>query len=363
MRRRSFVANASLLPAASLLPGAALARRPKGLQRPFRTLDDLAASLDRSGVPDAVSDALVKLAKPCAALPSKAAADPEIPVGASKMGGAPDLPPATSWPTRSPTSAADDELAALRDVNEEHQSDHFKEEIARKEALAAREAPLAFMLQLDLAACAATGPLDPDIPRTGRLLLFYDLVFRPSYGHDAEGRALFQVLHVPAGAMLERRAPPDLGFPLDEDDPALRNMLPPARLTPVFTWTLPDGSSPPIFGRYGGGKPVPHQRWLDKSPTHLDAVNRLGGWPENVQYDAVIDVAAHDAGMELPRGSAFLPAVKALEPRIAQWVLLLQVGDYDNTVEDFNGVYYVWIRRDHLRAGDFSQARMVYQTD
>ncbi|SFU22284.1 DUF1963 domain-containing protein [Mesorhizobium sp. YR577] len=44
-------------------------------------------------------------------------------------------------------------------------------------------------------------------------------------------------------------------------------------------------------------------------------------------------------------------------------MLLLQIGDYDNMINDFDGLFYVWIKREHLRARDFSKAKFVFQTD
>lgn len=83
--------------------------------------------------------------------------------------------------------------------------------------------------------------------------------------------------------------------------------------------------------------------------------NRLGGWPENIQLDMAIRLAAEDARIELKFGQPLLPAAKPLEPLAKKWVMLLQIGDYDYRVNDFDGLYYVWIRRDDLRARRFRQ--------
>lgn len=330
---------------------------------PFRTRDELDASLREANISAADRRQLLALAKPCAALQSKAAADDDIAIGASKIGGAPDLPRGMAWPTRGPSH---DEVHEI-----EHQmvgaTEDYRQELASKLALAQRETPLVFMLQVDLAACAATGELDPDIPRSGRLVVFYDLVFKPWSGHDKDGTARCQILFVPDSAgPLERQSLPDLGdslFGEGEDYRAFRNQLPPARLMPVFTYTLPDGRSMPFMTYYPRGLKVPHDDWMYYGPTHLDASNRLGGWPENIQKDMAISLAADEHGIKLPFSNAFWSVAEQVQPLAEQWVLLLQIGDYDNTINDFDGLFYIWIKREHLRARDFSKAKIVFQTD
>ena len=333
------------------------------IEGPFRTLDELRASLVVSGVSAVDQHMLMALAQPSVALQSKSASDDDIPVGASKIGGGPDLPPGVAWPTRGPSEYAMGAVKQLQKYAPDSPSDYYKNEIAWKEPLSERSAPLTFMLQIDLAECAAAGNLDADIPRDGWLLVFYDLVFRPWFGHDQNGTPMFQVLHITGDRSgLERRTPPDLGYPLFGPLDELRNMLPPAQLTPVFTYTLPDGGTLRIIARHAAEGRYPHDDWLDQSTTHLDGANRLGGWPENIQGDMAIELAALDTGIDLPFGSGFIAAAQALQPLADQWVHLIQIGDYDNDVNDFDGLYHVWIKREDLRARDFTKARLIYRT-
>jgi uncharacterized protein YwqG len=336
------------------------------IEGPFRTLEELGGSLASAGVSVADQKMLLALARPSIALQSKAAEDGRIPVGASKIGGAPDLPLGTAWPTRGPTAKGADEVRTLQQLDAENPSDYFKGEVALKEPLAKRPAPLTFMLQVDLAECAAAGELDPDIPREGRFLVFYDLIFRPWYGHEEGGNPLFQLLYVTAdAASLVRQSPPDLGYPLfgeEEDYRAFRNQLPPARLRPVFTLTLPDTGSLPFMTYYPRGRKVPHEDWMYNGPTHLNASNRVGGWPENIQKDMAVELAAAEAAIELPFSQDYWSAAESMQPLANQWVHLLQIGDYDNTINDFDGLYHIWIKREHLRARDFTKARLIYRT-
>lgn len=333
------------------------------VEGPFGTLDELRASLVVAGVDARDQQMLMGLAKPGLALQSKSAADADIPIGASKIGGAPDLPRGVKWPTREPSAHGQGDIEMLRKLDAENPSDYYKREIALKGPLAEKAAPLAFMVQVDLAACAAAGEIDADIPREGWLLVFYDLVFRPWFGHDRNDTPMFHVLHVTGDRDgLARQTPPDMGYPLFDPLDEYRNMLPPARLSPVFTYTLPDGGTLRIIARHAAEGRYPHEAWLDHSPTHLKGANRLGGWPENIQGDMAIELAARDAGIELPFGSGFIAAAQALQPQADQWVHLLQIGDYDTDVNDFDGLYHVWIKREDLRARDFTKARLIYRT-
>lgn len=333
------------------------------VEGPFRTLDELRTSLVVTGVNALDQQMLMALAKPGIALASKSAADADIPIGASKIGGAPDMPREMAWPTRAPSAHGMEKVEMLRKLEAENPSEYYTREISLRAPLAEAHAPLTFMIQVDLAECAAAGEIDADIPREGWLLVFYDFVFQPWFGHDRNGTALFRLLHVTGDrADLVRTPPPDMGYPLYDPLDEYRNMLPPARLSPVFTHTLPDGGTLRIIARHAAEGRYPHAAWLDQSPTHLNGANRLGGWPENIQGDMAIELAARDAGVELPFGRGFIAAAQALQPLADQWVHLLQIGDYDSDVNDFDGLYHVWIKRADLKTRDFSKARMIYRT-
>ncbi len=360
-------------------------------QGPFRTLEELGASLASAGVSELDQRMFLNMALPALALQSKEADDIDIPIGASKIGGAPDLPVGFEWPTRAPTSLGDGELKALQDIAAQMNERTFagsewtvqqyvdgfirtQREIDAKTKLYHAPAPLTFVMQLDLEALAAVWSVDPDLPREGRLLVFYDMIARPWFARDKDKRPLFKIVHdaTPKFA-LERRTAPDLGYPLvefAEDDaratPFLRNHMPAARIIPVFTYTLPDNKTQPLFSRsYALGKDVPQQTWNEDTPAHLGASNRLFGWPELIQNDMRIELAARDQNQDLPTSSvaAYSAAVERLAFEAEKWVLLLQIGDYDNDVWDLNGLYYIYIKRLDLMARDFSKAEMIYQTD
>jgi uncharacterized protein YwqG len=360
-------------------------------QGPFRTLEDLGASLASAGLPIADQRLLLAMARPALALQSKAADDADIPIGDSKIGGAPDVPVGFTWPTRAPTSTNDGQLNALKDIVERMNARTFggsdwteeqyltgiertERELNALTKLYRSQAPLTFVMQLDLESIATLQSVDPDLPHRGRLLVFYDMIARPWFARDDQKQPLFQIVHdtTPKFA-LERRTAPELGYPLIDfpeydpmDVPFLRNHMPAARIAPVFTFTIPDNHTQPMFSRsHNLGIDVPQKKWNEGSPAHLDASNRLFGWPELIQNDMSIELAARDLKQDLPASSvaAYSAAVERLAPEAAKWVLLLQIGDYDNPVWDLNGLYYIWIKRLDLIARDFSKAEMIYQTD
>ena len=121
--------------------------------------------------------AILDSAKKAVLLKPIAADEDELPLGASKFGGEPDLPATAVWPTLSlPNGAVE---------------------------------PLAFLLQLDLAGVAEVGTPVPGLPAAGLLSVFS--VFGsmdPDWLTDNDGDAN-RFLITPYGAKLERRAAPE----------------------------------------------------------------------------------------------------------------------------------------------------------
>lgn len=180
--RRSVLAGAAGLLAFGNATGTFAQQRKAGPY--FKTKDELDQSLKTFGVGSWDRSSLLQQARPTTILSSTALEDKDIPVGASKIGGAPDMPENTDWPMRKPSSSGKRDVDVLRKLNAENPSPYYQQMIDAKQPLANRDAPLAFVLQFDLAAAAAAGPVDPDIPTDGRLLVFFDLVLLPWFGEQ-----------------------------------------------------------------------------------------------------------------------------------------------------------------------------------
>ncbi|MCF1434628.1 DUF1963 domain-containing protein [Agrobacterium vitis] len=364
--RRSVLAGAAGLLAFGNATGTFAQQRKAGPY--FKTKDELDQSLKTFGVGSWDRSSLLQQARPTTILSSTALEDKDIPVGASKIGGAPDMPENTDWPMRKPSSSGKRDVDVLRKLNAENPSPYYQQMIDAKQPLANRDAPLAFVLQFDLAAAAAAGPVDPDIPTDGRLLVFFDLVLLPWFG-EQQAEKSFSLLYLPAAqSELKRRPVPDLGMALwgerhegDTDEQAMR--LPSARIDPTFSYTLPGDGSYPMLTRYPHPQEPPHRAWLDALTSGPGDGCQLYGWPNFVQSDPAIDLGAEDVKFDLPRNDDYIRTIRGLAGPIENWIPLLTITGYASDSVDFNGGYYVMIRRTDLRNKDFSKAVIVYQTD
>nr|MBF6591327.1 DUF1963 domain-containing protein [Ktedonobacterales bacterium] len=128
------------------------------------------AALASAGIPRAAAT-LAQLARPSIRLTSRRADEASLAIGASKLGGLPDLPPDVPWPARA-------------------------------------GAPLAFVAQVRLDDVA---PFDVThvLPATGLLTFFYD-ARQQAFGADPADRGAWQVLYdAGAAERLRRMSAPD----------------------------------------------------------------------------------------------------------------------------------------------------------
>ncbi|MCE9564399.1 MAG: DUF1963 domain-containing protein [Planctomycetes bacterium] len=115
---------------------------------------------------------VLNLAKPALCVISTKAAEAKIPVGASKFGGGPDLPPNAKWPVF-------------------------------------RGNPLSFLAQFNLAELAAS-PACRELPAMGMLSIFahYD----EDEGNDDFPKGSWKLLYFPDPSKLTRHLPPEVSF-------------------------------------------------------------------------------------------------------------------------------------------------------
>ncbi|HEY3209796.1 MAG TPA: YwqG family protein [Actinomycetota bacterium] len=133
------------------------------------TPDQLRAKLVAAGL-ERYADALVCLARPSIRFHSSPWIARPSEVGATRLGGDPDLPEAVDWPS----------------------SDN---------------GPLSFVAQINLADTAALD-LDQNLPKTGLLSFFYDAEQR-TWGFDPADSGAWAVLFTPPGAPLVPRPTPE----------------------------------------------------------------------------------------------------------------------------------------------------------
>lgn len=179
------------------------------------------------------ADKFLRLARPALDYKCAKTADKKIPVGASKLGGLPDLPADVKWPTHD-----DEPLAFLGQF-------HFVE-LSR--SVVCRELPAAGWLSVF---CAYSGDGDDDFPK-----------------------GTWRLLHFPAVAKLARAASdPEMTFPS-------------GRLTFTETLTLPEEDSP-YRKEIGLGKDVEAWDAYQERIAGFRGHHQILGYPGQIQGDVL----------------------------------------------------------------------------
>lgn len=250
----------------------------------WSTREELEAALRQSGLGE-WAPRLAAAARHAIILEPGPVKGADAPIGASRLGGMPDLPAEVPWPWRPALSD--------RTVFKDH---------------AARPWPLSFVAQIDFAEILSVGGLE-GFPSSGRLLLFCDPVEYP-WGMSMEDQTCASVMFLTQQTdRLSRR-----GFPVEFSNPQHRLLdtkdfvFRPRRLRPML-WLLP----PPVCSRELLGiddRALPHDRsgiypkhwgqatkesyeqfWRDLAAKHPNAfgpagdrmIHQVGGIPFSIQ--------------------------------------------------------------------------------
>jgi hypothetical protein len=331
--------------------------------RAFTAVTEMIDSLRAAGVSAADAQALAAKAKLYVRVECERAGDEaEIALGATKIGGAPDLPAGISWPWRPPYPDHERRVEALQGfvgrMKEEGGFEDYIVSFERKVAEDARwiaaAAPLTFIAQIDLAAIWRAGPIDPDIPREGRLLFFYDTGKRPEGNRTADitgARLIYDV--TPAAALIRAAPPPELmQLKKEASFPAQRCVLS-AAISPPSYLSLGWDACP----MRGKSRKAAENWWWEHTDRNHD--HRIGGHPIQIQgYDMQVQCALVSKGVSYGSRTAgvFKPAAK-------NWLLLVQIASDRSARMMWGdmGNLYVWIHRDALRARRFEEARVISQ--
>ena len=263
--------------------------------------------------------------KPEIAITYKPAAKP-LPVGASKLGGLPDVPAGFVWPRFQGT----DHNGA--------QYDH----------------PLSFMAQFDLAELAAFDAAKL-LPQAGHLAFFYDCDEQP-WGFDPKDRGCARVLYFPPGVELSQAVPPE---DLDEDFqiPALKPAFSGGVSRPPCEYVIDDTDGSGVEDALAA------EFWPEDTPDRC----KLLGWPDMLQGLMEWDCQLAGAmGVNCGSGIELTPAQEQeFRAGAGDWMLLLQLGtletrDYEMMFGDCGHIYF-WIRKQDLAAGNFDNIWLVLQ--
>jgi uncharacterized protein YwqG len=383
---------------------------------------DLAGRLARAGISGSGVESIVTVARNAQVLDTTPADEDAIAVGASKFGGRPDLPENMLWPVRPAyedgadmareleTEAANlyadaglvppwmgEEgqafLAARKKLNEEVNAktlalfkkagvdiegghltqlakpsaadiDMEARKLRSKADAVTKPFPLTFLMQIDLEAMAKVPGFDADLPRTGRLLFFYDLPQIPA-GFKPQSRPGWQVIYdqTPRDKLRRVEVPSELtAFP------TRAAFLPMAVHARAIVSTIPEASSSWTDLRpLSGDDAQIYQEWLYSLdwPTAASGGNhQLGGWPRAIQSGMQSQSQLASNGIDAGASDAYkTDAAKALLEHAGDWQLVLQIGTDVAAGHDLPGGIYVLMRKDDLKNKRFDKAWVVYEQD
>ena len=286
------------------------------------TLRAQISELIREKSPPRLAEAVEQSVRESLLLRTTPVPEEQMPVGRSRIGGSPDLPPEAAWPTWNGQ-------------------------------------PLTFIAQISLSELPSYEFLEV-LPSQGVLSFFYSGQQWP-WGCDPSQKGSWRVLHLEAQG-LQRRTPP-AGLPNE-------GIYKSCGLDFAPSFTLPASESPHIdldFSRV----PVDEiNQWIDLKEGFEQLVdegrwlNRLLGHPDQMQTDLLREAQLVSHGLNLLDGSGYTdPRRPELEPGAADWQLLLQIDSDPNTGMmwgDVGKLYYLMNSED-LRHRNFDAAWMILQ--
>jgi len=324
---------------------------------------------------------LAQLARPCIILvpgPIEEAAN--APLGASRLGGEPDMPPDLDWPLR-PAFESKREWAGpmpgrvllgprhwlhrlFRTQRWKQASEGWKRARQAERDVRKRAWPLSFVAQIDFAELHAEHAL-ADFPAAGRLLLFCDPFDWPWGEREDQTRAQALFTDQPAEALERRR------YPREFDEPEAKQLMPrgyvfKSRILRPTAWLPPppEGSreflslkaEEPGTWQYGGPAfSAYNQFWLNLYARHPEAfgeqgqmIHQVGGTADSIQEPVEAECA---------RLTGDAPAMAD------NWQLILQIDSDIAVGMEWGDVgrLYLSARKQDLIARRFDQSWMVMQ--
>ena len=291
------------------------------------TLREQIAELIRRKSPPRLADAIEQSVRESLIVRTTPVPDEEMPIGKSRIGGMPDLPPEAEWPTWN-------------------------------------DQPLAFIAQINLSELPSFGFLEV-LPSHGVLSFFYSAQ-QETWGFDPKDKGSWRVLHLEEQGLHHRETPSDLWQ---------TGLYRSCGLDFELSFTLPDIESPHVDLSHD------RQPW-DELNQYYDLLgsfeqlvgrgsctHRLLGHPDQVQIpDVLLEAQLASHGLP-PRGDtryvdpSLAERAKELEPGAADWELLLQIDSDPNAGMmwgDVGKLYYLMNSED-LRNRNFDAAWLILQ--
>jgi uncharacterized protein YwqG len=358
----------------ALLVSMAATPLPENRDALFRSLSD--TDLD----PDIVSK-LAAQARPAILLVTAESDENAIPLGASKIGGCPDLPRDLPWPVRPPYPDADKRAARhrkearrlLEDSRKPRswmtaeQGERYSRALNVRADATQCEFPLAFLGQVNLAELADESGFDTAFPSEGRLLLFYDFQEMPEeYSPEAsvgwrlvwDTTPVSELVRVPVPAALSS---------ISDDEWSCVFRAARISMQTVVTPIQPNDKSWDAFSLDDDEELEIYQEWLSEfgTPDMNGRDNhQFGGFPQTLQNG--LQARAQLAANGLYCGSSEVwetDAAKQLLKSAGDWRLVLQIGVDRHAGIPQPSAYYVIMREQDIAARRFDRARVTCQCD
>ena len=272
---------------------------------------ELKKKLDEAGLGH-VSNELLMLAKMSIRFTTTKSNDTEMPVGASKIGGYPDLPPNYPFPKW-------------------------------------KEVPLAFLAQINLADISDFNAAS-ELPSSGLLSFFYSAT-QETWGYDPADIGSWRVCYFDNLNTLQRVEPPN-------DFPEEGHYLP-CSLSFFEELTIPTWDSALIERLNFTDNEM--NAYIDL-PTNSDdnLINRILGYPNSIQGDMQLECQLVSNGLYCGDETGYKdPRRIELEPDSINWKLLFQLDSEEENAHMFwgdVGRVYFWINKTALSNRDFNKA-------
>jgi len=280
-----------------------------------------------------LADVLRPALRPGTRLHTRRVAGGEIALGATRIGGRPDLPSSIEWPRwegfEAPARSPSDPIGLPRGYT---------------------PAPLSFLAQLDLADTPdATGLL----PEHGWLCFFYDAEQQP-WGYDPRDRGCASVVYFEGepSSLARRDAPPGA------------RVFPAMACEPEVVATLPS-SSRRLGVDLENAERVRYCDLIDELSAGKVVDHRLLGWPKEIQNEMELECELVTNGIYCGDPAGYQSAeAKRLEPNARDWVMLFQIDSDEMRAELMwgdSGCVYFWIRQQDLAARRFERCWAILQ--
>lgn len=280
--------------------------------------NDARAALEAAGLTDLVKN-IDQIARNSIRMTATPGDESYLPIGATRLGGSPDLPAGTTWP----------EWKGL---------------------------PQSFIAQIHLEELWQYD-LDKLMPQSGMLWFFYDAK-QETFGESPQDRGGWQVIFKPGeSGDLKRTVFPDK-LPQEARFKACSVKLASEITLPQDPQTdLPDL-------KWGDDQQKKYEDVLSKFPgpnDHAPMHHRILGNPETLQDDMRSQCQLVSNGMS----DASDPKAEALLKKSNDWLLLLQIDTDEQAGMKWasSGMLYYWIKAEDLKQQKFDSSWLVLQSE